>query len=909
MTSSSMLIAEGVGLPRSGEPVTVGVPFEKGSFTFNFSPLAQREAAAFSLLDADGKPVPVQAEVLDRWSDGSVRWLLLDFQANAAAKETAGWVFSFSPRPAEDAAGAAPFRQIKTAISGDEITVDTGAAVFRVDSRCFRPFVSVVAGGAFEPVECIEAQQSYTVLCDGGGAEFFPFIKSCRFETQGPLRTALFMHGAFLPRHEKRGPEPIASNVLADDVLFFARIHFYAGHSFAKIEFSIMNPRAAKHPGGMWDLGDENSIFFKDLSVTVGVRESGPLSAAWKIRPGGPLEHALQKDIVIYQDSSGGENWQSRNHVNREGVVTTSFRGYRVFTGGGEILEEGDRADPVLFAGSGGKNAIGAALPQFWQNFPKALEVHGNCLSVRLFPGRCRDIFELQAGERKTHVFFLSFGKAESSFYDGLDWTHAQILPRLAPGYYARTGAFLFSFPGHRSSAPAAYDGYLSLMDGIVEGEKNFFSRREIIDEYGWRNFGDLYADHENAYYGGQKPVISHYNNQYDAVQGFLLQYARSGDPRWFELARDLARHVTDIDIYHTEKDKAAYNGGLFWHTDHYAGAETATHRTYSARTKAARGLKDYGGGPSNEHNYTSGLLNYYFMTGDRAAMEAVTGLADWVVNMDDGSKSPLRFLCRGATGLASRTRMADYHGPGRGCGNSINALLDAVALAGDKSEGKDKKKYLDKAEELIRRCFHPGDDIESLDLTADPEGRWSYTAFLQVIGRYLDFKSERGQHDYMFRYAHEGLLRYAWWMAENEVPFKKVLGRVEYPTETWIVMDMRKSHVFGFAARYETDSKRRKRFIERAAFFYETCLGDLREFETRTLTRPLVLLMSYGLMAGDFYRGEIEAVRDDCAPQFSSPARFVPQRARARRRLLAMGFLGMACFAFLAAWIFLFLK
>jgi hypothetical protein len=45
----------------------------------------------------------------------------------------------------------------------------------------------------------------------------------------------------------------------------------------------------------------------------------------------------LSKDIpnlLIYQDSSGGENWQSLNHVNRDNEVKTSFRGYKLLEGG-----------------------------------------------------------------------------------------------------------------------------------------------------------------------------------------------------------------------------------------------------------------------------------------------------------------------------------------------------------------------------------------------------------------------------------------------------------------------------------------------------------------------------------------------------------------------------------------------
>ena len=63
-------------------------------------------------------------------------------------------------------------------------------------------------------------------------------------------------------------------------------------------------------------------------------------------------------------------------------------------------------------------------------------------------------------------------------------------------------------------------------------------TEREVIDEYGWRHFGDVWADHETAYYDGPRPVISHYNNQYDVLQGFLIQFLLSGDVRWWELGR-----------------------------------------------------------------------------------------------------------------------------------------------------------------------------------------------------------------------------------------------------------------------------------------------------------------------------------------------------------------------------------
>ena len=88
-------------------------------------------------------------------------------------------------------------------------------------------------------------------------------------------------------------------------------------------------------------------------------------------------------------------------------------------------------------------------------------------------------------------------------------------------------------------------------------------------------------------------------------------------------MMEELAAHVVDIDIYHTQQDKWAYNHGLFWHTYHYGDADTATHRSYPRAGAKVIG----GGGPSPDQNYTSGLMLHYFLTGDAASRETVIDL------------------------------------------------------------------------------------------------------------------------------------------------------------------------------------------------------------------------------------------------------------------------------------------
>lgn len=144
--------------------------------------------------------------------------------------------------------------------------------------------------------------------------------------------------------------------------------------------------------------------------------------------------------------------------------------------------------------------------------------------------------------------------------------------------------------------------------------------------------------------------------------------------------------------------------------------------------------------------------------------------------------------------------------------------------------------------------------------------------------------------------------------MAQNEVPFKQMLHIVEYPTESWIVMDMRKSNVFDYAAKYSHNEESRSIFFEKARFFYNTCLKDLMDFETTTFMRPLVMLMNYGIMRPYFekYRPVPITFEKSYECDFGQPEVFGPQRNMVRKRLLigmAYGFISLILFS---AWFIL---
>jgi PcRGLX-like N-terminal RIFT barrel domain len=847
-----ILIDERAGIDRSLAWVRFGIPMPKGVL---------REAAAAILLDEEGQPLPVQTRALAFWPERSVKWLLVDTLATVRANERLRVFLCDSGSEARP--GCTEPQGIRTVEHGATWTIDTGAAVFKVGGDPAAILDAVRVGG----VDLVDAS-GVTLRLTGCTGRTYQAIATRRWiEEQGPLGVALASAGRL------QAVDGRETHATMPALAFRSRVLFNRGSGIARLEVILHNPRPARHPGGLWDLNDQGTVLFEDLSVSF-----RPARAAsrlcWYAERAQEARAEEMRDWCLYQDSSGGENWSSDNHVDGEGAQTVTFRGYRVerrCATGAVVIAEGDRATPWVSVDSEHGTLAATAL-EFWQNFPKALRCRNGALEVGLFPGECPAQFALQGGEQKRHAVLLEFLPPQSR--SGIASLQQSLEAAVDPAWIECSGAIECFVAARRD----CNDRYLNYIQSIIEGPESFEAKRERIDEYGWRHFGDLHADHESVGTGPPRQLPSHYNNQYDFVHGALVHFLRTGDRRWWRLADAGVRHMIDIDIYHTDGDRPEFNHGLFWHTDHYLPAATCTHRTYSRHN--SRGT-DYGGGPGNEHNYTSGATLYFYLTGDPEAELAVRELAGWVIAMDEAPRGLLAIAGDWSTGLASRTLEPSYHKAGRGAGNSINALLDAWQLTTE-------ARYLRKAEVLVRRCIHPEDDIEELHLDK-PEDRWSYLVFLQVLGRYLHLKLDADQVDYMFHYARASLLHYARWMVTHEVPYKEVMHKVDIPTETWPAHDMRKCHILHVAAEFAPPEEAAS-LHERAALFFERSIADVLSFETAYLTRPLVILAVCGYVHAYYQHRAVSGVDVAAAApsSFGEPERFVPLPKRSLAALAA---------------------
>ena len=789
-----IVVRETAGIARDSEMVTVGVPVSRGAIAAE-APVAIR--------GPHNQVQTCQSKVLKQWPDGSVKWLLVDFAASTGAGTSAEYevVPGVEPPPAQT--------PVIVTLDSRTCEVDTGSALFVVDRNAYGPFSAVRIKGK----DILQSRPGSTVLRIDGIEDILPVVDAVDLEESGPLRAVIRLSGRF---HGTPGRRP----------RFFSRLYFMAGSSAVKIEFTVHNPYPARHSGGLWDLGDEGSFLFRNLTFSFHCSDpAGELCCT--PAPSLPvITLPATSRFSLYQESSGGEQWRSPVHRNRNGVVPMEFCGYMAEVDGREA-GTGRRATPLLWKGAG-EVGVALAVPRLWQEFPGEVAWEEGMLQFSPFPARFPDLHELQGGEQKTYEFWVDFATSKR----GLSWALEPLRAYAVPDTYRESGV-LKDLPGE--------DDLVDLFTSPAE----LLQKREIADEFGWRNFGDIYADHETAYHQRPELFVSHYNNQYDFVAGLYRKFFATGDVGWQELAADLARHVRDIDLYHTDEDREEYNHGMFWHTDHYVDAGTSNHRSCSKAHLQVKPAHLCGGGPGAEHCYTTGLMLHYFQTGNPVFRDAVLSLARWELLALSGPQTVLAALKR-AVGNLNLWRT--WKGSGRpfpqypltrGTGNAITACIDAFEVDGD-------REFLDRAEDLIRKALHPEDDIQARDLL-DAEVAWSYTILLAAVVKFLDKKLELEAFDDGFAHARGSILAYAQWMAANEYPYLDKPEILEYPNETWAAQDIRKSVVFYGAARYACAADQRARLLEQAKRYYVYARNELQRHGSSRFSRPVVLMLQNG--------------------------------------------------------------
>ena len=433
------------------------------------------------------------------------------------------------------------------------------------------------------------------VVCSAQGA-------TCEVECDGPLRRTLCLRGDVC--------RPDGGRVCQ----FRLRASAYSGSARVRLEPLLLVDA---------EQGILQSIQSLELTVTPGqVASTGYLGGApgWSGSAAGPVR-LFQRDDQAYelQGAPGA---------------------------GGKAPGWAELTTPA--------GTLAVAVRDFWQQWPKSLEVRGGALRVGLFPAfaagafdhmepwyKYRYLFEgncyrLRTGQARRWDIWLDL-QAGGAALAAL--ANAPAIPAADPCQAIATGVWDAIAPAG-IPAMAEYDPwtenlYTAYCESIAHER-----------DYGAMNWGDWFGERQ----------VNWGNHEYDTVNQLLVQFARTGEPKYFLTADAAARHSAEVDVVHAVNPDLAQYFTANWPTKGYPPRPGMVHEHcvghvgcfYPIET-VRQLLVEHRIGDSDRpylcldpfnlgHIWTQGLVKYYFLTGDAFARETVECIGDNLARLvEDG--------------------------------------------------------------------------------------------------------------------------------------------------------------------------------------------------------------------------------------------------------------------------------
>jgi hypothetical protein len=572
--SIPLMVKEPSGVERKSWPVTSGVPLPEG---------ALRDPTCVRLL-SDGEELPLQTEVLSYWPDGSVKWLLLDFQVDLGANGQRRLKLEYG----SDVKRSPVENPLQVQSDADATTISTGPMKMRLSHSQFRLFDSVWLETDGEKKITAESGSGIALTDPDGNVFRSDGSKAeVKIEQAGPLRTCVRIEGS----HARSGN---------DMFKYIVRVHAFRGQPYVRVFYTFIND---------WP----NELMARVKSVSLNMELSGEKDK--------PVRYVL-----------GIEDGKSEGVSGDEGVRLFQVDDLAYKVNGNEA---GKRA-PGWIDVSTEDFGITAAVRDFWQNYPKALSAKDRKLSVEICPAFDKGtyngkpleednklyyylhdgVYTFKTGLARTHEMWFLFHEGQAS--NAEDFYKASREPLLAtcdPAYISATKA-LGDFP---PADPQRYFGYDSAVERAMESH---LDRQERAREYGMLNLGDWYGERR----------VNWGNLEYDLQHGLFLQYARTGDRKYYLRAEQAARHHIDVDVVHAVNEHLKnpwgpppivgdiwlhclnHTGGYYQHGE----VDLPVSNTYFMGHSTNWG-----------HVWVGGDAAYYLFSGDRRALEVSLEIAD----------------------------------------------------------------------------------------------------------------------------------------------------------------------------------------------------------------------------------------------------------------------------------------
>jgi len=698
--------------PEQPYPVRCGVPFPRG---------AVPAVDNIELLNASGKPVPAQVERLAVWPEGSVKWALLNFFARPGDKLVLRFGRDVSARPAG--------KLIAQRRADGTVVVNTGPVRFAVrpngsgfiDELAF----DANANGKFEPEEELvraggAAQRSFLDFVHLSSAESFlagdfclsgepdpsqAVVESVELEAAGPVFASVVIRGHY--RYRLLG-STIEGAKTKGRCPFILRLRAFYGWPGVFVQHTFV-----------FD-GDPDY----DIARAAGLRLplARPLSGS-VVTPGG-VTTSLPTAGLSIEGPDAHRVWG----VPQGGASDlTIARGGRTLTW---LDARGDGFGVLLSVRRG------------WQNHPKGLVVDRaqGALTLYFWPpeagpldfrrySREWGVGETGAGSRdikrysrfaakgaaKTHEALLYFHRPEATERALAELARAfdeRPLAVASPQYYAQTEALGRYHIADEQLFPEAEALLRNLADYWLDS-------REKFRWYGFFDYGDVQQ------WFNKGPARTRWARDFGrwgwaANDGagrvswmYALQFLRTLDRRYFEMAEANAMHIYDACMVNSKEYP--------WDWGEFRDVSGCVHRhnvqPWGCPYVGARGA------------CPTGAKIVYFLTGDGRLKDAL----DLVLRMSEERLA----------GDVQRTGHSGGLGAPDGAGTMAQAFIYAWEVTGGDS-------YREKALRTIRSCKMPPKSAwdalmtgafglyhgaaEIYDLTGDPWCRECIRVVAEVI-------------------------------------------------------------------------------------------------------------------------------------------------------------------------------
>ncbi len=579
-----LTVRESAGEARTGEPISGGVPLPPGRF---------KTGQPFALFQAGGKEIPCQVSPLVTGADGTLRWVLVDFQDDVAASGTSGYVLK-AARPT-----ARPAAALKVHDSDQAVTIDTGRVRLTVSrTRPFGVLAGVSVGG--RPV-VTGGELACTRLTGRSGWDdparwqertFRAGVPgSVKLLYAGPLRVTVEAAGRF-----EADPAKAA---------YQAWLTAWAGSARVRVKLKICN----SNPDRYTALCIRRATLSLDLAGRTGRALIGAgkcLSAA-----GGGWVH---------QGLRGGYAGSARAGSGREVLWTRAGR-------------QDPPAGWIAAGGEGPSGGVFACDVLFSSNPARRLAVAGGKLILSPVAERFEGVKDAKG---RSHG--LPWRGQGAWLYDCSHHSSEYLLDFAAPAAPAALNALARSARNRLLAlAPA---GHYSDCEALATGR--FGSLADEIACYrkwGWtfqpRQLPRRAAPVPGAFVRGED---NHYESEGDSVQGLLLMYLRTGQRGFFDLGSAWARYHMDLQAWRT--DGWRWKDGAVWFPQGGPQGNRRVRKKYAFRWGPGWGKRQ--GDPDCAdlwrhavakscycHFYGSGLVDYYCLTGDRDALAAAADLVE----------------------------------------------------------------------------------------------------------------------------------------------------------------------------------------------------------------------------------------------------------------------------------------